>query len=319
MAKAPRSRCISPRRKSSRAGLLKILALPPKDASVPPFVPADATKFSRVRLDCKQTWAELQKIFASLVPNGQASLNAVISVANTLGQAKNPAFDIRTDLFGNLNDDIISYQKAVTGNSLAELSDPPTIYLIAVANPDATINAVKTLASMSNPQDASKEPREFLGRKIHAIALKPVPATAGGAAQPRTLYATTSGGYLVLSTDSAIVEEFLRNAGGAAKPLRENAGLTSAQQHLGGGGGGLFGYENQRETMRVTFTALKNSAAADTTLKLFPPALRAWMDFSLLPDFDAVSKYFYLSAYAGNANADGLTFKVFTPRPPTLN
>jgi hypothetical protein len=64
---------------------------------------------------------------------------------------------------------------------------------------------------------------------------------------------------------------------------------------------------------------LKNTIAADTTLKMFPPAFRAWLDFSLLPEYDAVAKYFYISTFAGSANADGLTFKVFTPRPPTLN
>ena len=37
------------------------------------------------------------------------------------------------------------------------------------------------------------------------------------------------------------------------------------------------------------------------------------------PDFDPVAKYFYFSTYAGNANADGLTLKVFAPRPPALN
>ena len=71
--------------------------------------------------------------------------------------------------------------------------------------------------------------------------------------------------------------------------------------------------------MRVTFKALKNTVATDTTLKLFPPAFRAWLDFSLLPDYAAVEKYFYVSTFGGSANADGLTFKFFTPRPPTLN
>jgi hypothetical protein len=302
-----------------RAGLLKILALPPKDASVPPFVPADAVKFSRFRLDGKQTWAELQKIVAGISPSGQTSLNAIIGIANSIGQAKNPAFDIRTDLFGNLNDDIITYQKPVSGTSLAELNNPPVIFLIAVSNPDATINAIKTIAGMSNPQDAAKEPREFLGRKIHTIALKGAPVAPGAPGATRALYVTASGGYLALSTDLAIEEEYLRSAEGSTKPLRENPGLVSAVQQLGGAGGGIFGYENQRETMRATFKTLKGMAEADPTFKLFPPVLRAWLDFSLLPEYDAVAKYFFLSAYAGNANADGITFKIFTPRPPALN
>jgi hypothetical protein len=304
---------------ADRAGLLKILAIGPKDASVPAFVPADAVKFSRFRLDGKQTWSEIQKMVTSVSPNGQASLNAIINIANSLGQQKNPGFDIRNDLFGNLGDDIISYQKPISGDSLADLANPPTLFLIAVANPDATINAITTIAAISNPQDNDKAPRDFLGRKIHSIVLKPAAVTAGGPLQSRSLYAANSGGYLALSTDSGILEEFLRNADGKNKTLRDNPGLASAMQRLGGAGGGVFGYENQRETMRLTFKVLKNSNAADTTMKLFPAVVRGWLDFSLLPDYDAVSKYFYLSTFTGNANGEGLTFKAFAPRPPQLN
>jgi hypothetical protein len=304
---------------SERSGLLKILAIGPKDASVPPFVPADVVKFNRFRLDGKQTWAELQKMIASFSPNGLNGLNAAINMANSLGQQKNPGFDIRNDLFGNLNDDIITYQKPVTGSSLAELASPPTIYLIAVANPDAMINVIKTVSTMSNPQNSSTPPREFLGHKIQSIALRPAPSSGGGAPKPRSLYVSSSGGYVALSTDNAILEEYLRSAQGQNKPLRENAGLQSALQHLGGAGGGIFGYENQRETMRITFKALQNTMAADNAMKLFPPSIRDWLDFSLLPDYDTVSKYFYISTFAGNANSGGLTFKAFAPRPPTLN
>lgn len=304
---------------SERTGLLKVFALAPKEASAPPFVPADAVKFTRLRLDGKQAWAELQKMIADFSPAGQTGLNAIISMANLQGQQKNPGFDIRNDLFGNLNDDFITYQKPVAGNSLGDLANPPTLYLIAVANPDTMINAIKTLASLSNPQDSEAKPREFLGRKIHSLALRPAAASATGAAQPRSLLISSSGGYLALSSNSAILEEFLRNADGQNKPLRENAGLNSALQHLGGAGGGLFGYENQRETMRLTFKAMQNTVAADAALKMFPPTIREWLDFSLLPDYDAVSKYFYLSTFAGSVNTEGLTFKFFTPRPPQLN
>ena len=303
---------------SERTGLLKILALAPKDASVPPFVPADAVKFTRVRLDGKQTWAEVQKMIAGISPSGQSSLNAVINIANSLGQQKNPGFDIRTDLFGNLNDDIITYEKPVAGNSLGELANPGWLYLIAVSSPDAAINAIRTLIAMSSAQDSESKPREFLGRKIYGIALKPG-AAAGGALQPRTLYASSAGGYVALSSDTAILEEFLRNADGKNQPLRENTGLLAAVQHLGGAGGGLFSYENQREAMRVTFKAVKNPAAAEATLKMFPPSFRGWIDFSLLPDYEVVSKYFYISTVAGSANSEGLTMKVFAPRPPQLN
>ena len=52
---------------------------------------------------------------------------------------------------------------------------------------------------------------------------------------------------------------------------------------------------------------------------MFPAAVREWADFTLLPEFEPVQKYFYMSVFAGSANADGLTLKMFAPRPPQLN
>jgi hypothetical protein len=112
--------------------------------------------------------------------------------------------------------------------------------------------------------------------------------------------------------------------------LRETVGLADAVQHVGGAGNGLFTYQNQREVMRETLTALKNSskdnpapggANASSTLPFVSPEkiFSEWMDFSLLPDFDKVSKYFYFSVSSGSVTADGLSFKVYAPRPPQLN
>jgi hypothetical protein len=305
---------------ATRAGILKILTIAPKDAGAPVFVPAESVKFSRFRLDGKQTWAELQKMIAGISPGGLASLNAVIDMANTFGQQKNPGFDLRTALMGNLGDDIITYQKAPVSDSLVALSGPPTLFLVAVANADQTIDAVKTVAAMATPQDATKlAPREFLGHKIHTIALRPTRNNLTGEAVTHSLYVSASGGYLALSTDTTMLEEYLRSADGKVKPLSETAGLAEAAQRVGGMGGGMFGYQNQRETMRQSFKLLKNVSEADSTMKMFPPTFREWVDFALLPDYGAVQKYFYVSVFAGNANADGLTMKVFTPRSPQLN
>ena len=304
---------------ATRAGLLKILAFPAKDASVPPFVPADAVKFTRVRLDGKQLWAELQKMIGAIAPGGLASLNAVIDMANTFAQQKDPGFDLRAALFSNLGDDVITYKKAAVGDSLAELSSQPTLYLLAVANADQVISAIKTIAAMAAPQDAAKEPREFLGHKIFAIALRSAPARSGGTPPVRSLYFTSSGGYLALSLDTAILEEYLRSADKPPKPLSELPGLAGAASQVGGMGGGLFGCENQRETMGAIFKVFKATASAKLATKYFPPEFRDWADFTLLPDYAAVQKYFYLSVFGGKADADGLTLKYFNVRPPQLN
>ena len=304
---------------SSRTGLLKMLALPSKEASIPAFVPANTTKFTRIRLDGKQTWAELQKMVSAISPQGLASLNAVIDMANTFAQQKNPAFDLRTYLFDNLGDDIIIYQKPPTGDTLAEISDPPSLVLLSVANPDQAIDGIKTITSLGAPQDNAPAPRVFRGHKIYTIAQRSARVPGSKApSTPNYLYLTSNSGYVAISKNSGILEEYLRSADGKVKPLRDTPGITTAAAQVGGTSGGLFSYENQRETMRSAFKLLKALGDSDPTLRMLPPAFRDWADFSLLPDYDTVAKYFYMTVAGCSANASGLTLKVFTPRPPQL-
>ncbi len=85
----------------------------------------------------------------------------------------------------------------------------------------------------------------------------------------------------------------------------------------------MFGYENQRELMRTFFAALKNDPNSTASMnnllmRMWSGSLGDWLDFSLLPDYDQVAKYFYFTVYSGKTSADGLTFEFFTPRPPQL-
>ena len=304
---------------SARQGLLKIFAAVPKDANPPAFVPANAVKFSRWRIDGQKSWAELEKTINVISPGGQATLNAAIDAANALARQKDPDFDLRKNLIANLGDDFIDYQKAPVGNTLADLSHPPSIFLFGAANADQAVLAVKTVATMMYGQQNTPDPRDFLGRKIYTITL-PAQRLAGGAGTvSRSLYCAASGGYVAMTMDVSMLEEYLRSNTGQARPLRETAGLADAAQHVGGAGNGLFGYQNQRETFHAAFSLLKNSAATDSAMTVFPKKMRDWMDFSLLPDYDRVSKYFFFSVYGGDATTDGLSFKMFSPRPPGMN
>jgi hypothetical protein len=302
---------------NSRAGLLKIMTPASKDAGIPAFVSADTVKFTRMRLDGKQAWAEIQKMVANLSPQYLASLNSVIDMANMMAQAKNPAFDLRTFLLGNLGDDLIVCQKPPTDASLPEIANPPTLFLFTVGNIDQAIDGIKTIAGLGSPQDSANAPRDFRGHKIHTITLRPGRAAAGTPPQAASLYLSSSGGYLAISKEVGVLEEYLRSAEAKARPLRELPGLTEAAARVGGSTG-LFTYENQRETMRLVFKLLKSSSPGATALPMFPPALREWADFSLLPEFDPVAKYFHFSVASANGNAEGMTLKIFAPRPPQL-
>lgn len=307
---------------AERTGLFKMLAAANKDSAAPVFVPADAVKFWRWRSDGQKDWAALEAMIGNISPAIMGSLNAAISMANASAQQKDPSFDFRKNLIGNLGDDFVGYQKAAAGTSIADLNNAPSIFLFAAANPDQALQAVRSVASMLYSRQDAADPRDFLGKKIYSIALPAARAPDATATMPRYLYLTTSGGYVASSTDSSILENYLRSTGAPAKPLRETAGLADAAQHIGGTGGGLFGYENQKEIMRSAFTLLKNQADSPAglgSMAALPKSFRDWMDFSLLPDYDTVSKYFYFSVFNGATTTDGIRFKAFAPRPPGLN
>jgi hypothetical protein len=303
---------------SSRAGIFNIFAADSRDASAPVFVPADVVKFWRWRVDGQKGWATLQTMLADISPAALSSLNVAIDMANASAQQKDPDFDIRKNLIGNLGDDFIGYQKSPSGTALADLNNAPSLFLFAASNPDQAAVAIKNVAALMYGQQTAPEPRDFLGKKIYTV---PLP-NRSASVPARSLYFAASDGYVAIAKDSSILENYLRSGENPAEPLRETAGLADATQHVGGAGGGLFGYENQHDVMRTTFTALKaaaDEAGGQNLPSVFPKNLRDWVDFSLLPDYDMVSKYFYFSVFAGSTTADGISFKAFAPRPPQLN
>src|SRR6202044_134257 len=122
----------------------------------------------------------------------------------------------------------------------------------------------------------------------------PLPAGSGAGASSRALYFTASGGYVAVSMDLSTMENYLRSDDGKTRPLDQKPGLADAAEHVGGMGTGLFGYQNQRETARELFSALKSdpSVGASSLLPLgslpFSSGalqMKDLMDFSLLPDY----------------------------------
>lgn len=111
--------------------------------------------------------------------------------------------------------------------------------------------------------------------------------------------------------------------------MRELPGLTDAAAKVGGQSTGWFSYEDEAAKMRVLFEALKQSAGETnastpsvlaSTIPFASPEkkFKDWLDFALLPDFDAVAKYFGFTVCAGSTSVDGIAFKFYSPTPATL-
>jgi hypothetical protein len=298
-----------------RHGLIKALAPAAKDASPPQFVRNDAVKYWRWRLNIPQSWSLLEKTLNETNPDTVAAINAALQMA---GKDKDQHYDLKAELLDNLGDDIIGYQKAPAGNSLADLKSAPSLVLLGSANPPRLAAALKT--GLSVVARGGIKDREFLGRTIYTV-----PPAPPGQGLSHALNFAGSGGYLALSGDAAMLEEYLRSNDGRGQPLAGTAGLADAAQKTGGMMTGWFGYEDQNENARPLFEVLRKQPVSLSDFLGTPQAVNeqlarlwGWMDFSLLPPFDTVSKYFYYSIYSGSFSAEGFTLKIFAPTPPRL-
>jgi hypothetical protein len=317
---------------SSRQGIFKVIPGEAKDSAPPSFVPADAVKFQRTRIDGKKAWDTFQKVLADVFPSAKGAISFAIDTANAAAKEKDPDFDLNKNLFGNLGDDMISYEKAPRGTSLPELNSPPSLFLLGSPNPDKIVASFKYVLLLLNPQGGAPKEREFLGRKIYTTPLPGAAASFGakGSGSAPTLSYAASGGYVVFSSDASMIEEYLRSSDSQQKALRETPGLTDAIAKAGGSSTGMLGYENQAETTRALFEALRNTAPTATGgpspgammlgLSSLPNAasFKDWMDFSLLPPFDKISKYFGISVYTLSSTPDGVLLKMYSPVPAAL-
>jgi hypothetical protein len=305
-----------------RPAFVKIFTADAKDSSPPSFVPADAVKFSRWRLNISRSYKALEAMLTELLPtDAMAQINMVFKMA---GKDKDEHYDLKSELLDNAGDDIISYSKAPRSAALADWKSPPSLVLLGSPQPDKLAAAVKVLMGIFSPGAAIKD-REFLGRKIYTTGS---PATAGAPSSGMSFSA--SGGYLAISGDPAILEEYLRSSGNTTKTLMDTPGLADVAQKAGGMATGLFGFENDNLAARPLFDLLRKqpTALAEFFSSPIPGApsgapgpldsLREWVDFSLLPPFDTVSKYFHYSVYAGSFSPDGFALKMFAPAPPQL-
>jgi hypothetical protein len=303
---------------ANRQGIFKILAAEKMESGPPVFVPIDVTKFSRWRLSLPKAWNGLETMLTDISPAAGGVFKLIFDSA---GKDKDPNYDLKKELLGNLGDDVINYRRAA--NPTAP-DAAPSLYLLGSPNADKLASAVKIGMSLMSP--AALEERDFLGRKIYKIPSSP--ALRDPKAAERTMNFSASGGYLALSTDVPMLEEYLRSSETKPKALSEMVGFKEAAEKVGGTGLGLFGFSNQAEEMRATLTALKNESMSLSDL-LKTPTLGAksaaeekklddWADFSLLPPYETISKYFHYSVYGGSFDTGGFTMKFFYPTPPQL-
>jgi hypothetical protein len=314
---------------AERKGVLKILAGEPKETTPPPFVPADVTQFSRWRVDGQKAWATLTSALNEISPMFMSVTDYFLNTANEAGKLKDENFDLRRQMIGNFSDDIITFEKPARDGSNAA----PSLVLVGSKAPEEMAAAMKVLFGALSRTGTADE-REFLGRKIYTVTAMARPQLDSTTLKPRKLHLSYTGSYVLVANDEAVLEEYLRSSEPSGKPLSEVPGVLAAAQKVGGTGTSFLAYENQQETERARYEQMrkllagqKPEAGEESGMTPIPESfgvampqgsIKEWFDYSLLPPFEAVAKYYGFVVMGGSANADGLTLKIFSPVPAGL-
>jgi hypothetical protein len=314
---------------TQRAGLFKLLEFEPRDSSPPPFVPIEATQFQRWRLGLSRAWATLEKMFTDAFPAANTVLNLLFQTA---GKENDPDYDLKGELLGTLGDDLMSYALPPLTNTSAALSSPPSVSLLGSTNAERLVTALKAAATLLPPPLANVTAGELQGRPAYTLSLPSLIGTDSAPESDQSLTFAAGPQFVAFSDDSQLLATVLSATNPPARTLRELPGLPEAAQRVGGMGTGLFGYQDNAAGMRRLFESLRQRP--DSALALVPPAyllaitglrleeplqrVLARCDFRQLPPFDPLQRYFHFTVYTGSVDAEGFSYRTWSPLPPAL-
>jgi hypothetical protein len=307
---------------AERTGLMKLMVPVAKDASPPAFVPADVARFQRMRIDLPGAWKTLEDLVFTVLPTARDIVDMMFF---SVGKDQDPNFDLRRELFGNLGDDVIVIERAPAEQTLASLTSPPTLILLGSSAADRVAVALKAVAALLPPPLNQLDERVVDGRRFYALRLPEV-----GPEPAPTLGFVGVDGYLAISMESDLLQDFARGQLAEGDRLRDVPGLKEATTRVGGASNGLFGFENDRVNMRTTLEALRNDAGLIEQMLSMTPfgehldgsegrRMSDYVDFSLLPSFDRIERHFDFSVFGVAVRPGGVSYRLFTPPPRSQN
>jgi hypothetical protein len=301
---------------------------------MPAFVPPDIVEFDRWRVDGRKAWSTLEQVFAGISPQWTNSSALILETANAAARLKDPTFDIHTNLFDNLGDDVIIMVKPPRELSFEAISSPPTLYLVSSPNPPQLASALGSVFMFFDREAESPKERVFANTTIRSVPLPSIPLTENAVATKpdrKDLHYAPTQGYVALSTDAAFLEQFLNTTNSPTSNVLAKADFPAAVRLVVMPETGLFGFVDRLNLVRSRWPRIAATNAVPVSQLSFgheflpgwlgavlPANATNWFDPGLLPPSKSVESYFHYAVYGGGATTNGLTWRMFEPAPPSL-
>lgn len=316
---------------AGRKGIFRVLTPEKLDSLPPAFVGVDVLQAVRWRVDLPRVWSTLESALLSISPEFGGVLQMTF---NVLGKDADSGFDFRRQVIPNLGTDLVLVERMDRVGGLRDLGNPPKLLLWGTPKPDLLVRGIRALGSLAPTGGDPLSQKEWTtnGHVLRTMVLE----SAEGVTNRAVTFGRV-GESVAISGSPGVVEAYALSVTngvvgvvGGGRALRTDPAFLAAVERVRGGDGGLLGYRNAAVSMRLFFDVVRvNPGEVERVWdQVRVPSrlagveggrpLKEWVDFSLLPPYEAVSKYFGFTVFAGRSTKDGLMWTWHAPTPEGL-
>jgi hypothetical protein len=298
----------------TKKGICKMLSLESAAIRPPRFIPASACSATFVNLNIKKAYSELGNILTSFSPQLAAVLYMPLLPASPEGQ---PAVQLKRDIIDHLGSQIV-FAQSINKPFSTDSAQTETFIALAVSNAKALEKSLSLLHSKLIAPNNPDARRELLGHTIYSISLSGLPLfpmgrtpmqtpTVPTAPQAPTVAFTVADTHLIFGAEST-VEQAIRGLSSTDYTPRGSAKwFTTAKSAIPSAVGlarladiaasaePLWKLAKEGKTTTLWGPNLQGGASSPS-VGFGPMEAAELFNFSLLPEFDTVRKYFGLIA-----------------------
>jgi hypothetical protein len=300
----------------TKKGIIKMLELDPQAVKAPPFLSSSVYSVMFLNVSIRSIVEQLGMIW----PMPVASLYTPLPSPDGGGT---PGPQIKADLIDHLGSQILIAQSINKSAPHDDFMPVDTLFAVAVKNRaavDKTLSFLHRTFLAAGQQDST---RELLGHTIYLVSASFLPTFFGqptsslqdaGPAQPQVPKAalTVTDTHLLIASQTNVENAIRMLSEGRSESLSSTAWFNAAKTDMPSLVGAATLQDNAAAIELLWNRARKpdssSKSAAMDPFGLFTNLFKG-IDFSLVPEFDKVRKYFGTSSGYGLSKPDGFYFE----------
>ena len=309
----------------AKKGVCKMLEVESTVLRAPRFISVSAYSLSFLNLNIKKAYDELYNILYSTSPMAAAIMHAPLLPPSPDGQ---PGLQLKSDIIDHLGSQIVFAQ--TINKPFSNTGTPPpveSLIALAVVNHHALEKSLSLLhGKVIAPNDPDAR-RELLGHTIYLVSPQRLPFSrpgttpmqepaGSGAPQTPAFAFTITDTHLIYGAESTVERAIRTLSSTTAASVGSAKWFTLAKSAIPSVVG-VAGLEDNAASGELFWWLAKevDKAKASTTpvgpasFKFGSQGFAEFFKVGLLPPFDAVRKYFGLSAFYGISRPDGFFFE----------